>query len=145
MNSYLQRPVVLVIDDDPQVLSQVAAVLNPAGYACECCNTPEAAVRLAHATLPDLIICDMHLDGRSGLEVCDEIKSHAPLRHVPLMFLSATQIPDIIRRSHDAGGAYHLRKPFDASVLIELVGKALWPPPWVENRPRRRHTAAATV
>ena len=145
MTNYPPQPVVLVIDDDPQVLSEVAAVLNPAGCVCQCCNTPEAAVRLAHSTVPDLIICDMHLDGRSGLDVCDEIKADPPLRDVPLMFLSATQIPDIIRRIHDAGGAYHLRKPFDPDVLMELVDKALWSPPWNQNRPRLRHTAAAPV
>ena len=61
------------------------------------------------------------------------------------MFLSATQIPDIIRRSHDAGGAYHVRKPFDPDVLTELVDKALWTPQWGRDRPRRMHTAAVPV
>jgi hypothetical protein len=44
------------------------------------------------------------------------------------MFLSRTQVPDIIRRSQEAGGAYFLRKPFDPQVLLELVDKALWMP-----------------
>jgi len=47
---------------------------------------------------------------------------------VPVMFLSGAQIPDIIRRSHAAGGTYYLRKPFDPEVLLELIQKALWMP-----------------
>jgi CheY-like chemotaxis protein len=79
--------------------------------------------------VPDLIICDTHLGLQSGLELCDKIKAEPPLRDVPLMFLSASQMPDIIRRHHEAGGgAYHLRKPFDPDVLMKLVDRALWAP-----------------
>ncbi len=53
---------------------------------------------------------------------------------VPLMFISSSQRPDIIRRTHEAGGAYYLRKPFDPEVLIELVNKALWMPHLVKTR-----------
>jgi hypothetical protein len=44
---------------------------------------------------------------------------------VPVMFFSGTQIPDIIRRSDSAGASYYLRKPCEAEVLLELIGKAL--------------------
>jgi CheY-like chemotaxis protein len=50
------------------------------------------------------------------------------------MFLSGAQIPDIIRRSHAAGGTYYLRKPFDPEVLVELVQKALWMPHLASSR-----------
>jgi DNA-binding NarL/FixJ family response regulator len=56
------------------------------------------------------------------------------MEDVPMMFVSATQLPDIVRRSHDAGGAYYLRKPLDPEVLVELVGKALWLPHLVQSR-----------
>jgi DNA-binding NarL/FixJ family response regulator len=45
-------------------------------------------------------------------------------------------LPDIVRRSHEAGAAYYLRKPFDPEVLIELVSKALWMPHLVSGKLR---------
>ncbi len=123
-----QKPLVLVVDDEPEVLDQVAAILTAADFACRCCTTAEAALAVAEENPPDLIICDINLHGESGLQMCEQIKQNAALREVPVMFLSGAQIPDIIRRSHAAGGTYYLRKPFDPEVLVELAGKALWMP-----------------
>lgn len=131
MNSFPQQPLVLVIDDEPEVLGQVAAVLGGAGYATRCCGSPDAALELARGNTPDLIISDVNPGGQSGLELCERMKADPALADVPVMFLSATQIPDIIRRSDSLGGTYHLRKPFDSDVLMELVDKALWVRPHV--------------
>lgn len=122
------QAMILVVDDEAQVLADLASVLASAGYAFECCASAEAATRFAAANPPDLIISDINLDGQSGLEMCDRIKQDNDLKDVPVMFLSGAQIPDIIRRSHAAGGAYYLRKPFDPAVLLELIDKALWMP-----------------
>ncbi len=121
-------PLVLVVDDEQSVLDEVAAALIADGFRCAQCSTASEALATALAELPELIISDINLHGHSGLEMCEQIKSHADLRDVPVMFLSGAQIPDIIRRSHAAGGTYYLRKPFDPEVLVELVHKALYMP-----------------
>lgn len=128
-----KQPLILIIDDEADVLGDVATVLAGAGYVCHCCDNSEKALRFAEITMPDLIISDINLDGESGLELCESIKSKNTLKDVPVMFLSGAQIPDIIRRSHAAGGAYYLRKPFDPEVLLELVDKALWMPHLVHS------------
>lgn len=138
-----QQPLILVIDDEPEVLGEVSAVLSNSGYTCHCSNTAESATRFAASTVPDLIISDINLGGHSGLELCEELKQNEALADVPLMFLSGAQIPDIIRRSHAAGGTYYLRKPFDPDVLVELVDKALWMPHLVGNRAGRQQMATA--
>lgn len=134
------QPLVLVVDDEARVLADLAAVLAAAGYAFQCCDNAEAAIRFADANPPDLIISDINLDGHSGLEMCERIKRNHDLQQVPVMFLSGAQIPDIIRRSHEVGGAYYLRKPFDPAVLLELIDKALWMPHLVHS-----HEQAATA
>jgi CheY-like chemotaxis protein len=68
--------------------------------------------------------------------LCEQLKQQTGLSDVPVMFLSGAQIPDIIRRSHAAGGTYYLRKPFDPHVLVELVDKAMWIPHLVGRRMR---------
>ena len=135
-----QQPLVLVVDDETDVLGEVASVLGKSGYRCHCCGNSAAAIEFVGCNHPDLIISDINLEGHSGLEMCERIKEDEALKDVPVMFLSGAQIPDIIRRSHAVGGTYYLRKPFDPEVLVELVDKALWMPHLIHS-----HEQAAGV
>lgn len=112
---------VLAIDEHPEVLAEIAAALAQAGYGCRCARDLQSAAAAVEQSAPDVIISDVSLSGHSGLALCDELRRRFALHAVPVMFLSAAQGPDIIRRSHAHGGAYHLRKPFAAPVLVELV------------------------
>lgn len=134
-----QEPaVILIIDDDPLTLTGVAATLDMSGYECHCARDAEAATKAARSLSLDLIICDVNVDGERGLELCQELREENENNaDVPVLFVSDGQSPDIIRRKHDAGGTYYLRKPFDPDVLIELVGKALWMPHLVRTRASR--------
>ena len=123
-----ERPLVLVVDGEQDVLDKMTTLLGEAGFGCRCCTTAEAAAAAARTTLPDLIICDLHLGGESGLETCQRIKQYPGLEHVPVMFLSAAQLPDVISHSHVAGGSYCLRKPLAPEVMIELIDQALAAP-----------------
>ncbi|HEV3418369.1 MAG TPA: response regulator [Pirellulales bacterium] len=128
------KAVILVIDDDPDIIAGLAMVLSAGGYISNCCRDAEGAVECVRKTTPDLVISDINLGGQSGLQLCERLKREEGLFDVPFMFLSGAQIPDIIRRSHEAGGTYYLRKPFDPQVLLELVDKALWMPHLVAGR-----------
>jgi CheY-like chemotaxis protein len=123
-----EQPLVLVVDDDRNVLDEVTAVLARASFACCCCATSEEALAAVRATPPDLILCDVNLQGESGLDLCEQIKQLPGMEEVPVMFLSGAQLPDIIRRSHISGGIYCLRKPFDPEVLVELIDQAIGVP-----------------
>ena len=136
------QTLILLVDDEPQVLGEVSTVLKAAGYACHCCSNAAAAMESAREATPDLIISDIQLQGETGLEMCEKMRQELSLYDVPVMFLSGAQIPDIIRRSHAAGGTYYLRKPFDPEVLVELVEKALWMPHVARSRSAR---TAATM
>jgi len=134
--------VILVADDDPQAVTDVAGTLNGAGYECHCTGDAAAALQTAHGLHLDLIISDVLLHGESGLDLCRAIRREAHNTDVPALFVSSGQAPDIIRRSHEAGGAYYLRKPFDPDVLIELVSKALWMPHLVKTNIERAEPAS---
>lgn len=122
------QQIVLVIDDKQDVLQQVTSALATANYTSCCCTTAETALAAAEETHPDLIISATHINGTSGMKICDQIKQCSGLEHVPVMFLSVGQIPDIIRRHDASGGTYFIRKPFDSTVLVELADKALHMP-----------------
>ncbi len=134
--------VILVIDEDALALTGVAATLDMAGYECHCARDAEAAFKAARALNLDLVICDVKVQEGSGLELCKKLRQEPGNDDVPVLYVSSSQAPDIIRRSHEAGGAYYLRKPFDPDVLIELVGKALWMPHLVQSRISRHEPAS---
>ncbi|HTN75100.1 MAG TPA: response regulator [Pirellulaceae bacterium] len=136
-------PVMLIIDSDPLLLTGMAAVLDMQGFECHLARDPEAAVKAARSLDLDLIICDVNLAGYSGLALCREMREEHGQAEVPVMFTSQQQLPDIIHSTFDETGAYYLRKPFEPSVLIELVNQALWMPHLVQTRVEPR--AAAPV
>lgn len=128
------RATILVIDNDPITLANIAAVLEAKGHSVHIALDEHSAMKSASSLPLDLILSDVNLRGASGLELCRAIQKECGLYDVPLMFMSATQTPDIIRRAHDMGGAYYIRKPFDQDVLCELVDRALWMPHLVNSR-----------
>lgn len=135
-----EKPVILVVDPDALTLTAMAASLHLSGYECICAQDGQAALKAAEAESLDLIICDLGVDGNQGLEISRQVRGITGLSDVPVMFVSANQTPDIVRRTHDAGGAYYLRKPFDPEVMLELVDKALWMPHLVGSRLKRQST-----
>jgi len=125
---------ILLIDDDPQALASATTALDSAGHIVYQARDRISALRIARAEALDLVICDVNVGGDSGLELSRELRRLPGMQDVPVMFISRTQLPDIVRRSHEAGAAYYLRKPLDPEVLIDLVGKALWLPHLVQTR-----------
>jgi CheY-like chemotaxis protein len=119
--TYSNQVHILAIDDHPEVLTEIARIVHRLGYECEQArNMNEAAACIEHS-IPDLIIADVNLSGHGGVACCEELRRRCDLHDVPVMFLSSMQTPDIIRRADNCGGAYYLRKPFDAPVFVELV------------------------
>jgi CheY-like chemotaxis protein len=124
-SAYAVQASILVIENQDDVLADLARILAGAGYRCHCSTSAAAARQLAGEVRPDLIISDINLAGASGPALCDEIKHQPGLAAVRVMYLSGGQLPDIIRRADDSGSAYYVRKPFDAHVILELIEQML--------------------
>lgn len=125
---------ILLVDHDPLTLTATAAVLDRAGHIVHQARDRQTALKAGRTIGLDLIVCDVNLGSESGLDLCRDLRRLPGMEDVPVMFVSASQLPDIVRRSHEAGGAYYLRKPLDPDVLIELIDKALWLPHLVQSR-----------
>ena len=159
MNTTFREPAeILIVDEDPLATASAVAALEAAGHLIYHASDRIAALRIARAKGLDLFICDVHVGGDTGLELSRELRRLPGMQDVPVMFISRTQLPDIVRRSHEAGAAYYLRKPLDPEVLVDLVGKALWLPHLVQTRlamhepasqpmpaPRQRQTARSAA
>lgn len=114
---------ILLIDDEPDVLEMVRAVLMTKGYEVVAARGGEEGLALAEEMTPDLIISDLMMPKVSGLEVIKRLKRHQRLRRVPIIVLSALgddekRPPEFWIKSLSIDD--YLQKPFDP---LDLLGR----------------------
>ena len=118
------RPSALVVEDEPPLRELIVVTLGSA-FDCREAATGEEALELLRESVPDLVLVDVMLPGKSGIELLTEMRGDPALRHVPVIVLSAWQAPDVIERALHAGANRFVSKPFQveelASVAEELV------------------------
>lgn len=121
---------VLIVEDEPKLASLVADYLKAAGYEAHCLENGLEVVPWVKSNAPDLIVLDLMLPGRGGLEICREIRSFNDL---PIIMVTA-RVEEVDRLiGLEAGADDYLCKPFSVRELVARV-KALL---------RRPRTAAA--
>lgn len=112
---------ILVVDDEPKVISMLKSFLERAGYQVSCaCDGPEA-VEKAKA-LPDLILLDINMPGMDGLELCRAIRDTVSC---PILFLTARISERDKIRGLQAGGDDYITKPFSLTELSARVAAHL--------------------
>jgi len=112
----------LLLADDSVVIQKLVG-LSFANEDIEIITTDNGddAVARALEVRPDLVIADVIMPGKSGYEVCEEIKQAPELAHTPVLLLTGTFEAFDEKRAAAAGAAGHITKPFDAQALIERV------------------------
>jgi two-component system, OmpR family, phosphate regulon response regulator PhoB len=120
------RPRVLVVEDEAPLRELVVVTLGDA-FACEEAEDGETALAALRAEPPELVILDVMLPGRSGLEILQEMRKEPPLEKVPVVVVSAWQTPKDVAAALAAGADRFLGKPFRveelASMARALVGR----------------------
>jgi DNA-binding response OmpR family regulator len=87
MSSPLEGKRVLLVDDDHDILTSMQAALEPTGAVIETANNGNKAVELAEKNLPDVIVLDMMLPGRSGFLVLEKLKAKKPRNTKPFVIM----------------------------------------------------------
>lgn len=75
----------------------------------------------AHTAQPELVMMDLNMPRKGGLEALEEIKLDPALRAIPVVVLSTSHSPEHIARSYELGGAGFLTKPGSFTELVELM------------------------
>lgn len=112
---------ILVVDDDPDILTLVRYNLEKEGFKISTVESGEEAIEKTRKTKPDLLILDLMLPGMDGLEVCRLLKSDASLKHIPVIMLTAKGEETDIVVGLELGADDYLTKPFSPKVLAARV------------------------
>ena len=103
---------ILVVDDQQANLRVVGALLSRHGYEVATASTGDEALQSILQRAPDLLLLDMMMPGMDGFSLLAEIKRHAELQSMPVVFLTAAQDRDLLLRAFDAGAVDYVTKPF---------------------------------
>lgn len=122
------RPeLILVMDDEPTVCDSIKQLLLTRGYRVITTSTCEDAVSLVEHFFPNLVLADVNMPCRSGLDFIQELVVRGLLDMVPVIFVSAmARVQDIEAGLH-AGAKDYITKPFEINRLIESVEKFVRP------------------
>lgn len=116
---------ILVIEDEPTVLANLARVLRLEGYFVLTAENGVADVAVAQAERPDLILCDLRMPELDGYGVLETLKLNPATAAIPIVFLTASADQSHRAATIARGAAGFMTKPFDLKELLALVGNSL--------------------
>jgi PAS domain S-box-containing protein len=117
------RPLpILLVDDQPENLRTLEAVLEPLGHPLVTANSGHGALRMLLEQDFAMILLDVRMPGLDGLETAELIKQRARTRDVPIVFLTAARDEvENIARGYGLGAVDYVLKPFDPELLRSKV------------------------
>jgi len=126
---------ILIVEDNEKSMKLVRDILQHQGHTTLEAPTGREGVRLATQARPDLVLMDIQLPDISGIEARERIGADAITRHIPVIAVTASVMPEDRQRVVDAGFDGYQRKPISMKELLTAVrqmidqraGKAVQP------------------
>ncbi|HZX97802.1 MAG TPA: response regulator [Myxococcales bacterium] len=112
---------VLVVDDDPEIVTFLATLLELEGIDSTVATSAAAALEKLDHGVPSLVLLDIAMPDRDGLDLCRALKKDPRTRDVPVFVVSARPGKDVVERALAAGAEEFIRKPFENHELIARI------------------------
>lgn len=119
-------PIILLIDDDPDVRMLMSRTLQKHGFEVETAARRQEALEKLQTLQPSVILLDVLLSGYDGRELCRELKASALTKDIPVIMFSGHPGASVQYRSYGADD--FIAKPFNTELLLqklEQFGKAV--------------------
>ena len=117
----------LIVDDDPAMLTLIQALLQPWGFRLELLSEPQRFWQVLEDFEPDLVLLDAKMPRINGFEICRVLRSAPRWHDLPIVFMSGYADASTIQQVFAAGADDYIRKPI---VAPELVARVLG---WLER------------
>ena len=109
---------ILIIDDDGSLAEMLQIVLRQEGFTTAWCGRGDYALEAFHTEKPDLVLLDLMLPGRGGVEICRDIRAESG---VPIVMLTAKSDTNDVVKGLEAGADDYVAKPFASRELVARV------------------------
>lgn len=129
MNEPLKDKTVLIVDDDPDVVTAITVALQDMGAKVSAASDGQVAVDLAEKEQPDLMVLDMMLPKRSGFLVLERIKARKPKGSKPRVIMITGNLGSRHKTYAESLGVDdYINKPFRMERLLNSIEKLIGPP-----------------
>jgi CheY-like chemotaxis protein len=119
------RPVILVVDDEPIIADTLAHILSQKGYAASAAHDGESAIQDALVRPPNLVISDVSMPGMNGIDLGIAIRKIFPDCKV-ILFSGQSASQDLVAAALSVGNHFEfLQKPLQPEVLLKRVAESL--------------------
>src|SRR5512147_618315 len=115
-----QKPVILIVDDEPIGRQLLEAILFSEGYKLLFAEDGEMALEKVIENKPTVVLCDVMMPKMDGFEVCRRIRKDESIAHIPIFLITALDDRDSRIKGIDAGADDYISKPLDR---IEILAK----------------------
>ncbi len=106
---------ILIIEDDRRIANWLKVYFERAGFAADVAFSGEAGLAAAHSLAPDLIVLDLMLPRRDGMEICNILRRESD---VPIIMLTAKEAPADRIKGLEIGADDYMVKPFDPEEVV---------------------------
>lgn len=110
---------ILLIDDDPDVITVLQILLKKKGYQVATASYEEEAYKQVEFFMPNLVVLDVLLSGVDGRTICKKLKNTNSSKHIPILMFSAH--PGAQKNMEDFGADDFLPKPFESNKILERI------------------------
>ena len=110
---------ILLIDDDPDVITVLQLLLKKKGYQVATASSEEEAYKQVDFFMSHLIVMDVLLSGVDGRTICKKLKNTESSKHIPIIMFSAH--PGAQKNMKDFGADDFLPKPFESNKILERI------------------------
>lgn len=112
---------ILIVDDERQIIEHVSALLKSFGYQYAFIPKPELVFKRLEQELFSLILLDINMSGKSGVELLQEIKSHPTYKDIPVIMMTGETDDAILAKCFELGASDYITKPIRQLVLKARV------------------------
>ena len=119
------RGKILFADDEPDILDIIGYNLEKEGYEVIPAKDGQQALELSKIHLPDLIILDIMMPYKTGIEVCNILRQLPDFRNTPIVMLTALNDETTHVKGLDSGADDYISKPISTKILISRINALL--------------------
>ncbi len=126
-NAVQSVPRIMVVEDDPHVLRQIAFALEHEGYSVTTATAGDDALRQLMRERPDLLVTDVMMPGLDGYDLVDQLRRDESLCDLPVIMVTARTADEDISKGFSSGTDIYIEKPFKPAELVAFVRRFVGP------------------